>query len=89
MTNFFTESMMTKQQRKHIAHNALVIIIADFIAAAKFDKRLTEADYVDAFTENMSIKLGSVERATIVEAYHMAIANAKARKAEAATRPTK
>jgi len=82
MTNFFTESMMTKQQRKHIAHNALVIVCAEFIAAGKFDKRLTRQDYIDAFTENMSIKLGTTQRETIVKAYHAAIENATERAAK-------
>ena len=76
MNDFFNDSMMTKQQRKHIAHFALVQVCADFIAAGKFDKRLSRQDYVDAFTENMSIKLGTTQRETIVKAYHAAIANA-------------
>ena len=76
MTNFFTESMMTKQQRKHIAHFALVQVCADFIANGNYDERLEMQDYVDALVENMSIKLGNVERATIVNAYKEAIAKA-------------
>ena len=76
MTNFFTESMMTKQQRKHSAHFALVQVCADFIANGNYDERLEMQDYVDALVENMSIKLGNVERATIVNAYKEAIAKA-------------
>lgn len=78
MTDFFGESRMTKQQRKHIAHRALIQVCAEFIAQGNFDKRLKETDYVEAMLENMSIKLGSVKREVICDAYKKAIADAKA-----------
>ena len=80
--SYFTEPQMTKQQKKHIAHFALIEVCADFIANGTYDERLEMQDYIDALVENMSIKIGNVERATIVNAYKEAIAKSiKASKA--------
>lgn len=90
MSDFFGESRMTKQQRKHIAHGTLTRICAEFIASGNFHKDLEEQDYIDALKENMSTKLGSTKREVIFKAYDAAIAKAKAdaeAAAEAAAEP--
>jgi len=87
MTDFFGESRMTKQQRKHIAHGALIKICAEFIARGDFHEDLKEQDYIAALKENMSTKLGGTKREVIFKAYDAAIAAAKAKVIAEATKP--
>ena len=85
MTDFFGESRMTKQQRKHIAHGALINLCAAFIARGQFHDELEEADYIAALKENMSTKLGGTKR-EVIFAYDAAIAKAKADAEKAAAK---